>query len=351
MKSLKRIAILWPEVPQYAARLMRAAMNAFDVAIDVISTRSSLPIAGIEEILHAPVKWIQPGQTSVNWDDLGLPVPTVLMRSGWSTAAFNVLAGEARGKGVREVLLMDNPWKGTYRQHLGCAWFRLFRRRRYAAIWVPGQEAARFAGKLGFPSRQIYVGLYGADPDLFRSSEPLARRERQFIFVGQLIERKGLRVLAQALERLQRDGMRLCVDAFGTGALVEDLATVPGLHLAGFLPGDSIAKELAQSRFLVLPSLDDHWPLVVHEATCCGCGIVTTDCTGSRHELVTDRNGWICAAGSGADLARCLREAAGVSEARLREIKTESLRLSARFSPSAWVSRLGKLLTDMGYSL
>jgi glycosyltransferase involved in cell wall biosynthesis len=116
----------------------------------------------------------------------------------------------------------------------------------------------------------------------------------------------------------------------------------------GFLPGEAIARELGRARFLLLPSLEDHWPLVVHEAACCGCGIVTTDGVGSRHELVTAANGWVYPRHSTTALAQCLREAAAADEKRLAAIETESLRLAAPYSPVAWAGRLRGLLERIG---
>jgi glycosyltransferase involved in cell wall biosynthesis len=341
--TLQRIAFAWPELPHYGARLLRAGIAALGVPADVLSTRSQLPIAGVDEVLGQPVRWIEPAGATTSWASLKLPVPEVLVIGGWATPAFNSLAAEARSRGARVILLMDNPWKGTLRQLAGAAWFRLRRQHAYDAIWVPGQAGARFAAALGFPKDRIETGLYAADSELFHGPTPLAQRPRTFLFVGQWIERKGLRILADALRQLGNPPP-VTIDAFGSGPLAAELAAVPGLHLKGFLPSSAIAAELNQTRFLVLPSLEDHWPLVVHEATASGCGVITTDGVGSRHELLTGINGWIYPRQSATQLATCLTEAASASPTRLAAIEAESRRLASAYSPAGWARRLYQLL-------
>lgn len=344
------IVFAWPEIPEYGARLVHEATRMPGLAVDVVSTRGPLPISGIDEILGQPVRWIRRDDRLLTWERLGRPVPDVLVVGGWSTPAFNSLRVDARARGAKVVMMVDNPWKGTLRQRAGTLWFRLRRRNSFDGIWVPGKAGAKFAAALGFPTERIETGLYAADPDLFRGAMPLAERPRMFLFVGQLIERKGLRVLAEAL-RSGRGGQLPEIDAFGTGPLAGELASVPGLRLHGFLPSNVIAFELARSRFLVLPSLEDHWPLVVHEAVSSGCGIVTTDGVGSRHELVSFNNGWIYPRKSAAGLSACLAEAASAPLSRLVAIEGASRRLALPYSPARWTERLRGLLSRIGVSL
>jgi len=347
--QLRRIAFVWPELPHYGARLIRAAIELLNVPANVVSTRSSQPIAGVEEILGRPILWIDPNQRESSWEAMLAPPPDVVVVGGWSTPAFNTLVRSARSRGARVILLMDNPWKGSLRQRVGTIWFRLTKQHLYDALWVPGQAGANFGARLGFPLGRIERGLYGVDPRIFHGSTPLAQRERDFLFIGQLIPRKGLLVLAEALRSLPSI-RSLHVDAFGTGPLQATLSRESRLRLQGFLPSHQIAAELARSRFLVLPSLEDHWPLVVLEAAACGCGVVTTDGVDSRHELVSIENGWVYPKESALDLAGCLIEAAAASTARLAIIEAASRRLAAPYSPSAWAHKLCRLLSLLGCS-
>ena len=337
-------AVAWPELPHYAARLLRVGLRALGLPSAVISTRSALPISGVEELLGQPVHWIDGNDQHISWAALGLGIPRVLLVSGWSVAAFNRLRVEARAAGAQVVLLMDNPWKATPRQVAGSLWFRLTQRRHYAAIWVPGRAAAKLARYLGFPPDRTFQGLYAADPEVFDASLPLLQRPRKFIFVGQLIERKGIHLLGEAVRQLRRHGVGVEVDVFGTGPLASRLGTVAGLNLRGFLPSGSIAKELGSSRFLVLPSLEDHWPLVIHEAASCGCGVITTDRVGCASELLTHRNSWIYAARSVESLMQSLQQAQDASPSRLLEIQAESRRLAEGFSPVRWAATLGRIM-------
>lgn len=349
--ELETIVFAWAELPHYGARLLKEAIASLGVTAYVISTKSAIPIANVEDVLGQEIHWVNPTDLRTNWASLGIPIPSVFVVAGWGTPAFNALVRSAKVIDSRIVMIMDNPWNNSLRQKIGAIFFRLFKRNNYHSIWVPGQSGYQFAKRLGFSREEITTGLYSADPKVFCADIELEQRKRSFIYVGQLIERKGLRVLADAMRLLAAEGSSICVDVYGSGPMKEELATVPGLRLHGFLQSDAIAQELARSRFLILPSYEDHWGLVVLEATFCGCGIITTDGVESRHELVTKTNGWVYSKRSAGQLASCMRQALGADTKRLVEIELESRRLSAPYTSVAWVNSLRGTLRGLGITL
>ena len=58
----------------------------------------------------------------------------------------------------------------------------------------------------------------------------------------------------------------------GKGELVDELLKVPNSIYEGFKKPEDVAKSLRSSRFLILPSHEEHWGLVVHEAALSGSG-------------------------------------------------------------------------------
>jgi hypothetical protein len=82
---------------------------------------------------------------------------------------------------------------------------------------------------------------------------------------------------------------------------------------------------------------------VVHEAVCCGCGIILSSNVGSRNDLLTKRNGWSFVSGDSSDLARVLKNAIGCSESSLIGIQEESFRISEAFGPAVWAQSLASI--------
>jgi glycosyltransferase involved in cell wall biosynthesis len=115
--------------------------------------------------------------------------------------------------------------------------------------------------------------------------------------------------------------------------------------MCDFLQPGELAPTYRQSQFLVLPSHEDHWGLVVHEAALSGCGLVLSENVGARFDLATDRNARLCPPGSGAGLARALIQAAGIEPPLLVAAQEESLALASQFGPCRFAEALEAIMT------
>lgn len=112
----------------------------------------------------------------------------------------------------------------------------------------------------------------------------------QLLFVGQLIEQKGVDRLLRALALLpQNIELKL---AFHVDALrndLEQLASKLGLqdriHFLGRKSPEELRSLYEQSDLFVLPSLGEALPSVITEAMMCGVPIVATDVGGIKDQL------------------------------------------------------------------
>lgn len=111
----------------------------------------------------------------------------------------------------------------------------------------------------------------------------------RLLFVGELVERKGLRYLFGALNELRRKGKEFRITLVGDGPqkLVlhqysKDHEFASWVEFAGFVPlGDTLLEYYRSADAFVLPSLaGEGVPRVVHEAMSQGCPVIATD-TGS----------------------------------------------------------------------
>jgi glycosyltransferase involved in cell wall biosynthesis len=328
------VAIGWHGLPAYAARAIRRTTARFDVPLQVIGSPGVESRAAIESIIGGKVTWISPRER-VGWSDLGLDPPAIFFYTGWAYKGFNSLALETKRSGGCTVCMTDNSRKFTLRQALGKWYFRAAIRPKIDKFLVPGDAAQTLMDYFGVPAGKIHRGLYGADCQVFPPGPPLSERTNDFVFVGQFIPRKGIGCLIQATSILKKSGKRFSFVAIGQGPLRQDLEDA-GFRVEQFSAPEVVAERLRNSRFLVLPSSEDHWPLVVHEAALSGCGLILSEAVGSRFEFSGKQNSWRFNTGDSTALAETMALALELDEYGRVGCYAQSLALAGKFGPDRW---------------
>ena len=117
----------------------------------------------------------------------------------WHVRGYRDIARSRKGKAIR-ILCMDNQWMGTARQYIGIAAFRLYVRSCYDFAFVPGNRQAKFASYLGFGAHEIIEGHYACAESFTSAAQVVA--PRAFLFVGRLIDLKGVNVTRLGLADL-----------------------------------------------------------------------------------------------------------------------------------------------------
>lgn len=338
---MSQVAFSWNGLPQYAARLIAGAFREHAVLYPVVGSRPTVPVRGVEEALGQPVHWVDASQY-VSWAQLGLPVPKVYFQSGWAYPAFNSLGDEVRANGGKVCLLMDNNWKGNFRQMLGAPWFRLFQRHKFDAVLVPGKSGRRLARWYGIPGHAIFEGMYGADPSLFFDGPPLAERPKRIIFVGQYIERKGCIPLARAFASVadQLADWELCM--YGSGPLQSLIPPHPRIKVHGFVQPEQLGALYRSSRIFALPSRSEAWGLVVHEAALSGCQLLLSDAIGAAPDFATTENSRTFRPGDEEGIASALVGLA--HSADLAAAQAASVSAAKSHGPSAFATQVGNVI-------
>lgn len=144
-----------------------------------------------------------------------------------------------------------------------------------------------------------------------RAREPGALR---IVFVGNLISRKGLHVLIDALARLPAEMWQLVivgnpkVDAHYVQKI--RARNLENVQWAGALQDDALANVLAQSQLLVVPSEYEGYGIVYLEAMSFGLPAIATT-AGAAREIITDSvNGFLIAPNDVATLAARIEQLA-----------------------------------------
>jgi len=330
------IAVGWDGLPAYAANAVRRGLEVVEYAIPVIATKPNVPFKDIENILNQKIKWIQ-RDSSKKWSDMNLPVPDIFFVSGWG-GVFENLIQEVHLHGGKIISMTDRTWEFTYRNLREWLKFRLVYARRVDAIWVPGKLGVKNASRYGFKKHNIYTGVYTAITDYFKSGFPLEERPKKFIFIGRYEPVKNINVLVDAFKEFRKKHSDWILETYGCGSLSSKLDKEMGIRKYGFVQPELLAAKLRDARFLILPSVKEPWGLVVHEASCCGCGLILSNKIGSSFDLGSGENMWSFKSGDIEGLVNALCTVANLNAKQLQEVRTTSLRNSDKISPERWAS-------------
>ncbi len=213
-----------------------------------------------------------------------------------SAVAFTKLCRGSRAILWTEVNESTEHGRGVARKILR----KLLVRHAHAFLAL-GDGGVRYIQSLGAAPQRTFKLLYTTDVDRFaeESHQPSAISV-QLLYVGQLIERKGLLPFTAALkEWAERNPDRNIELVFaGTGPLGRALRTqeLPSNLRFEFL-GDVSYQDLpriyARAGIFVFPTLADTWGVVVNEAMAAGLPILGSLNSQAVQELVTDgRTGW-----------------------------------------------------------
>lgn len=171
-------------------------------------------------------------------------------------------------------------------------------------FWVNGRESAELILQYGGRKERIDAGMTGVDTQWF--AEEVVRRGTQrnslrahyglrgicFLFVGQLIPRKGIRVFLRAIEGLARLEMDFSVLLVGEGeerAFIESWVQSHrevNVRILGYRQQSELPDIYAAADVFVLPTLDDNWSLVTLEASVSGLPQLFSRFNGSSADLL-----------------------------------------------------------------
>lgn len=343
------IIFAWKGFPQYAARCVGAFVKSTTEKVVVVATRPKVPIQGMEKVCGCPVHWVDFDEKRTLREFLG-EMPRGAIVSGWSSPLFNRWRDEMRRSGGQIIAMCDNNWMGwTFRECAKALRFRLLFQNKYDGFFVPGESGVKLLQFYGVERRQIETGMYSADASVFHNGIPLPERARKMIYVGQFIERKNVLRLVRAFAETNPQGWSL--DLYGSGSLKSELISLAAtfnlqlsaycsrIEVHDFVQPEQLAELYRSARIFCLPSLCEHWGLVVHEAVLSGCVLLLGNRTGAAKDfLFAGRNGREFNPYSGKDIAGAMKWAMGLSDTALAEAQTESLRMAKNASLEKFVT-------------
>jgi glycosyltransferase involved in cell wall biosynthesis len=183
----------------------------------------------------------------------------------------------------------------------------------YVAAGTPTKE---FLLRRGVPASKIFIAVNAIDNEAFkqRCRESIRKKQPEklkkklgldgkkvILYVGLLIEPKGVQYLIPAFAKLRREDKDVALVVVGDGPYKRELIKVckengVDVIFPGYVsnPHPLVNYYLIADVF-VLPSVPgETWGFVINEAMVCGCPIVTTANVGASKDLVKNGiNGYV----------------------------------------------------------
>jgi glycosyltransferase involved in cell wall biosynthesis len=285
--------------------------------------------------------------------------PTVVLCGGYNYLASWEAAGWARIHRVplllwSESTALDARHGRRLVEFVKTRFLRLCR-----GFVVSGKSSFHYLKDLGIPAERIFTAPNAVDIQLFSSLADKARRDaiqirtrhslpaRYFLYVGRLVEAKGIFDLLDAYAKLS-DTIRAQVSLVFVGDGVDRTrleerasAIAPGTILfPGFVHREELAEFYGLSDVFIFPTHSDPWGLVVNEAMSCGLPVVATSVAGCTEDLVRDGwSGFVIPPRDPSSLAGAMAHLAVDSALRV-EMGARSEEKIREYSPEAWAQGL-----------
>lgn len=270
--------------------------------------------------------------------------PNVLYVAGWNDKRYLAVAKYLRKKHISTITGMDNHWLGNIKQHLASSLSSFLIKPFFSHIWIAGMPQYYYAKKLGFNTTHILRGLYCADEYLFKNIQQ-SKRNNQFIFIGRLVEHKGLKQLFVVLNDLISDKLLdFKIHIIGNGPLADQIPKHNLIKHTPFVTPSDLPSLMENAGYFLLPSLYEAWGVVVHEAVLAGMPVLTTYQTGAASDFVIHNyNGFLYDAYDKKALKNVLLSCSKQSEIDYLKMVQRSKQLAKKNNLSEWSAKINAL--------
>lgn len=204
------------------------------------------------------------------------------------------------------------------------------------------------------------IGFVPYSSELPRAQEALSmgndvpfRNRNIFLFIGQMIHRKGVDVLIDAFSKIVDENGDFGWDLVFLGSdksngkyqrLAEEKKISKFTRFLGARPVESVDEIIRSANVVVLPSRFDGWGAVISEAMSAGKAVIATNCCGASEHLIEGGvNGFVVKAGSSNSLKNAMKLYV-LNDNLSHKHGNESLKLIQLFSAEANAKRFIAIL-------
>lgn len=203
-------------------------------------------------------------------------------------------------------------------------------------VYAIGSQAIAWYPRFGFNSNKIMPFIYVVD-QIKNDFNYEHSNNLKLLFVGQLINRKGVDLLIKALSKADKE---FELDIIGDGherdklmKLTNMLGLEERIKFKGTKTNADIRKTFCAYDILILPSRHDGWGAVINEALMSGLFVICSDNCGAKELIQNEKNGLIFNSNKPESLINtlnnCIKNKMFIRESRMK-IKNWSINISAQ---------------------
>ena len=181
---------------------------------------------------------------------------------------------------------------------------------RCEKVVAVSESLAQETKSLGVPEKKLEVIPDGVDINQFRPSG--IARDPIILFVGSLIERKGLRFLIKSMPAVLQKYPRYSLVLAGEGPqqqelteLAKEIDMIDRIKFLGAQPPEKVQELMRRARIFVLPSIEEGLGVVLLEALSSGTPCVATS-VGGIPDLITSEVGVLVPSKDSSSLSRAI---------------------------------------------
>jgi len=274
--------------------------------------------------------------------------PDLLIVGGWQDWKYRYVL--KKSKALR-ILAMDNYYLGTMKQRIGVASSSFYLGSKFDCAFVPGLAQSEFASKLGFLPNEIFKGLYCTKPADFelqkKAIEAKTSNNNPFLFVGRLVEEKGIRTLLKGYQRYRKLSLNPReLHIYGVGKLEKVLRGNEGIKLFGFVSFDGSSEVFKNAIALVLPSVKEQFGMVALEACQHALPIILSDNVGSSRDLLREyENGFSFKTNDFSALAQAFLNFDNMKSHEYSSLALSSYEIGLKFSPEKFHESIMRMIS------
>lgn len=282
--------------------------------------------------------------------------PVLIYSAGWSNKRYLEICKHYVSS-IPVVLGMDSIWEGKWRQKVFTLFSKKFLLRYFNWLWVPGQLQLQYAKKLGFPMSRIRTNLYCCENYFNLAPNELTKSRyapKNILFVGRFVSYKRPQLLARLFGELLEEGKAndWKLTLVGNGPLKEELllqqsASGGSIEIHNFQQPDLLKDFLLKASIFCLPSINEHWGVVIHEAVSMGLPLLLSDSCGAGYDLLREGiNGYHFKESNESDFKSKLALLMSLGEDRLLQMGEASLEISKTISQKLWSETLLEMINS-----
>ncbi|MFZ2631961.1 MAG: glycosyltransferase [Desulfosalsimonadaceae bacterium] len=165
--------------------------------------------------------------------------------------------------------------------------------------------------KARFPDKKVAVVPNGVDTKVFKPGDPNADMDRYVLFVGRLVEQKGVDFLLRAFVHVLKRFPNIELKIVGTGPcesaykrLADCLLIGDRVRFVGWKVGLELSQLYQSASVVAVPSIYEPFGMTALEAMACARPVVASNTGGLKEIIRHEETGCLVAAGDHLDLAQ-----------------------------------------------